>query len=293
MPFMGQQQQWPYYLTQGAEDFDPEQLPTQDLGLVSQASAPAPAPDALADAVGNGLPPGMDMKPAASPEEHAARKQGWLGAIGKMFSDPQTGDMLMRIGLQMMQPMKPGQTPGGHTAAAITGGLDYKEKRVAGDTESARKGAESTSKIALEKAHANYYNRAAKDGGRGGGTAAEVQKVNQIAAALRQKDPERYAAMPGQDILDARELLDAYKREQIAAGILKGTALPGVDIGETTDAAITQQKKIRESTAASLGGTKAPAASGIPAPADRKVGQVYDTPKGKMKWTGTGWTPAQ
>ena len=25
-------------------------------------------------------------------------------------------------------------------------------------------------------------------------------------------------------------------------------------------------------------------------PKDRVAGEVYDTPKGKMKWTGTGWT---
>lgn len=27
----------------------------------------------------------------------------------------------------------------------------------------------------------------------------------------------------------------------------------------------------------------------VPEPAKRKVGKVYDTPKGKLKWTGTGW----
>lgn len=33
-----------------------------------------------------------------------------------------------------------------------------------------------------------------------------------------------------------------------------------------------------------------PAAS-VPAPDERKVGQVYPTPKGPMQWTGTGWVP--
>jgi hypothetical protein len=31
---------------------------------------------------------------------------------------------------------------------------------------------------------------------------------------------------------------------------------------------------------------------GIPPAAQRQQGQVYDTPKGKMTWTGTGWVPA-
>ena len=36
-----------------------------------------------------------------------------------------------------------------------------------------------------------------------------------------------------------------------------------------------------------------PAASAtIPPPAERIRGQVYDTPRGKMTWTGTGWVPA-
>jgi len=54
----------------------------------------------------------------------------------------------------------------------------------------------------------------------------------------------------------------------------------------------------KEITAPSeLGGT-APASqsgalpSGVPPAGERKAGQVYDTPRGKMRWTGTGWVPA-
>lgn len=37
----------------------------------------------------------------------------------------------------------------------------------------------------------------------------------------------------------------------------------------------------------------APAApSAIPSPAQREVGRVYQTPRGPMEWTGTGWRPA-
>jgi len=32
-----------------------------------------------------------------------------------------------------------------------------------------------------------------------------------------------------------------------------------------------------------------PAPSGLPQPADRVVDQLYPTPSGPMKWTGTGW----
>jgi hypothetical protein len=36
-----------------------------------------------------------------------------------------------------------------------------------------------------------------------------------------------------------------------------------------------------------------PAPQAIPAPKDREVGRVYDTPKGQLTWTGTGWTPVK
>lgn len=34
-------------------------------------------------------------------------------------------------------------------------------------------------------------------------------------------------------------------------------------------------------------------AAAVPEVSARKAGEVYDTPKGKMKWTGTGWVSAQ
>lgn len=40
-------------------------------------------------------------------------------------------------------------------------------------------------------------------------------------------------------------------------------------------------------------GEQAPAAAAPPPIETREVGKVYETPKGPMKWTGTGWIPAQ
>ena len=37
------------------------------------------------------------------------------------------------------------------------------------------------------------------------------------------------------------------------------------------------------------GAGQVPSAGQIPPAAQRKAGQTYDTPKGKLKWTGTGW----
>jgi hypothetical protein len=32
--------------------------------------------------------------------------------------------------------------------------------------------------------------------------------------------------------------------------------------------------------------------SAVPSMGERVAGQIYNTPKGPMKWTGTGWLPA-
>ena len=34
------------------------------------------------------------------------------------------------------------------------------------------------------------------------------------------------------------------------------------------------------------------APAGVPPPQQRTQGRVYETPRGPMKWTGTGWVPA-
>ena len=39
--------------------------------------------------------------------------------------------------------------------------------------------------------------------------------------------------------------------------------------------------------------TTAPPPAAAQPPRQRVVGQTYPTPRGPMKWTGTGWLPAQ
>ena len=246
----------------------PEQFPQ---------GTPAGNPAALGNAVGSGLPPGMDMKPATTPQEHAVRKAGWLDVITKLLSDPTTGDAIMRIGLQMMQPVPVGQTPLGHAAGAVLGGMDYTERRRAGDKKETREEAESKSKIGLQGAQAqDYRTTKGKGSAGGGGTAAEVQVINQLAAALRAKDPERYANMPGQDILDAREELAAYKRAQIAAGILGKTVLPGQDVGAAADVAKAAAERLR--TTGKPGATASPGIVQAP-PAAIEYLKANDTPE--------------
>lgn len=41
------------------------------------------------------------------------------------------------------------------------------------------------------------------------------------------------------------------------------------------------------------GGPARPAGANVPAPAQRTVGQAYDTPRGKMVWRGNGWEPVR
>lgn len=301
---MALKQDWPYWLTQGEGGFDPTSLGEAPLNIMqgAQPTAPAQAPvplgapngtpgmgDPLADSIGTSLPPGMNMTPPKDEAEVVVRKQGWLAAIQKMFTDPVLGDTLMRVGLQMMQPIKPGQTVGGHVAGAIMGGADYKTGRESAVVKEGRESAESKSKIGLQDAQAEYYRKTKgkTSASGGGGTAAEVQKVNQIAAALRAGDPEYYAANPGKDILDAREALDAVKREAIAAGLARGQILPGTDADATVRGAVGQAKDIKAGVAGNreTGKGKAPGHV-IPPEAktgtDKKTGKKVYTLDGKV-----------
>jgi hypothetical protein len=287
------QQDWPYWLTQGTQGYDPNVLGAPSLDVGARVGTPqmqppmaastmgGPTPDALGDAVGNALPPGMNMTPPNDPVEHAARKQGWMGVIQKMFSDPVMGDTLMRVGLQMMQPSAPGQTTGGHVAKAIMGGADYKEGREAGAKKETREDLNAKSKRNLEGAQADYYRTTkGKGGAGGGGTAARVQQVKQIAAALIATHPDLYQGPKGeaQAILDAQEELTKLEREKIAAGIFRGTYLPGTDPGAAAAAA----KGVAGSLAVpgKAGATVSPGRKEAPAAAIEAL-RANDTPENR------------
>lgn len=90
-----------------------------------------------------------------------------------------------------------------------------------------------------------------------------------------------------------------------AAGRLKAdaakidSAIKGLGVFTTADQALGSLRTLRESVARQLGGnTMTPAQdaqsySDAPAVSQRQRDTVYQTPLGPLKWTGTGWIPAE
>lgn len=306
MPFLGAQQQWPYYLTQGMEGYDPTIQPmppvlpdvgynigTPGPGPITAPPGPGPGPvpmfpgpDQLGGALTPSTPPGVEAKPPVSAEDLAVRKKGWAETINGILADPNTRQAILNFGLNAMQPIQLGQTPGGHLAKAALSGMDTYTTGVAAGKKEKRTEAESKSKINLERAHAEYYRKGKAGGAGGGGTASEVQKVNQIAAALRAGNPEYYAANPGKDILEARKVLDAVKREASIAGLGRAQILPGTDARATIQEAIQQYKDIQAGVSGKKGATVSPGKHQIPEGAqtgtDRKTGRKVYTFDGKI-----------
>ena len=87
--------------------------------------------------------------------------------------------------------------------------------------------------------------------------------------------------------LSEKDIGDLYSEQYKA--ILSATTGPeaqAAQLAELNNSPIGQRYQMM------LGGGGQQAAA-VPEVSARKAGEVYDTPKGKMKWTGTGWVSAQ
>ena len=70
--------------------------------------------------------PGVPAAGAPQDEqEFAQRKTGWRKFLDTISDNPDAQRMMIGFGLQMMQPMSPGQSFAGHTAASVGAGLDF------------------------------------------------------------------------------------------------------------------------------------------------------------------------
>jgi hypothetical protein len=97
-----------------------------------------------------------------------------------------------------------------------------------------------------------------------------------------------YRALPGHAA--SRLKIDAAKID---------SAIKGLGIFTTADQALGSLKTLRESISRQLGsgagqlGQPAVSPPDAPAPGQRQKDTVYQTPRGPMKWSGTGWLPAE
>jgi hypothetical protein len=208
-----------------------------------------------------------------------------METLNSVLSDPVKGSALLRMGLQLMQPVPVGQSAAGHFGKAVLSGADYMEKRRAEDISDTNRGGLTKAEINLKNAQADYYRTTKGKGGTaGGGTAARVQQVKQIAAALIATHPDIYQGAKGeaQAVLDAQEELTKLEREKIAAGIFRGTYLPGTDPG----AASTTAKSVAESLKATGKPVAIAPAGRPPVPAGAQTG----TKDGRRVYTLDGKT---
>lgn len=93
-------------------------------GMGSPIPGNTPAPG-VGDMINNIMPQEMNAGPAKTPEEAQARVSGWQKFLDKVKQDPNLMMALIKFGTDMMQPIQPGQTLGGHFGLAVQGGMDY------------------------------------------------------------------------------------------------------------------------------------------------------------------------
>jgi hypothetical protein len=72
---------------------------------------------------------------------------------------------------------------------------------------------------------------------------------------------------------------------------LKNMMKPAEAVSQA-DEVMRQMGYTKRGSAWSMAGAAPAGATAVPPAAQRKVGQAYDTPQGKMIWRGTGWEPA-
>lgn len=102
---------------------------------------------------------------------------------------------------------------------------------------------------------------------------------------------EKYAGLPD----EKKKIIDEYRQQQRSGEMQKGvdkllteliqSAAPNpAGFNQTFNEMVNNPIIARR-----LGALSGGSGGGVPPPAQRKVGQVYDTPKGPLRWTGTGW----
>lgn len=100
----------------------PVDMSTMGTAMSQYPSVQAPG---AGDMMNKLIPKEMNVGPAKTPEEAQQRVSGWQQFFDKVRSDPNLLMALVRFGSEMIQPIQPGQTLGGHFGMAVQGGMDY------------------------------------------------------------------------------------------------------------------------------------------------------------------------
>ena len=211
------------------------------------------------------------QEPAQTPANAPNLTGEWSQALG----DPKVQTALLQFGISMLQPPSFGDTTGsqfgravGHAGEALTAQDEIKRKQQATDSQQTLREAQATAAEA----------RAAGTGARNDAAAARLDLareklgLSQILAANRNRT----------------NIMNAYTRARAKyeEGRILDQKLPPFPDLNTWAAQTGVADMLSQEGMTPQGG----AGSGID-PATRVVGQVYNTPKGPLKWTGSGWLP--
>lgn len=197
----------------------------------------------------------------------------------KLMGDPDMRKTLLKVGLQMMQPIQPGQTPLGAGAAAVSGGVDYLSKI----KEQRRVGGLEERKVAAGEVTAEAHK-----------TAASREKETESDKAVKASQAREHGARAGLYERSAgrnAEKLPKTRAEFMQqANLLIAKSLPNFISAEDIVGAREQVKQMADELYGPQEGVADKKIQPAPQdPAQRMKGTVYKTPKGDLLWTGTGW----
>ncbi len=189
------------------------------------------------------------------------------------------GDFLVRAGLGMMSSAsKPHSSLFGSIGEGFGGALDYDRARRKEQMESAQRTFENdlaerrlaeTEKA--NQARQDYYNRPA---------APKYEKVVDAEGNVVFVDPASQKTWESG--------LRARDTGQIPLAQMRSKELLRLTLSDDPDTAAAAEAELLERNDLSTG---AEASNGTPpAASERVVGQIYDSPKGKVRWEGDGWT---
>ena len=222
------------------------------------------------------------------------------GIQDALMRDPESRSALLQIGLGLMQPMAMGQSVAGHIGQAVGSGgeavgrieeADLKERK-ADDALTIAEQRLSLAELrrkdpnqltAYEKARLTQYDRSQ-------GFSERTQKRNdqreqRIAEQNRKKeiDGQVERAITARDDLVNSDSPNSRRWKDKTDDDIRAY------YEQNTPSVIPVEPVDPEATAKPAVAPAAAAAVALPPLEKRVAGQVYPTPKGKMKWTGTGW----
>jgi hypothetical protein len=215
------------------------------------------------------------------------------GINDTLLRDPESRSALLQIGLGLMQPTAMGQTFAGHIGQAVGSGGEAVHRIAEEDIKQQR--ADDALTIAQQRMDL---------------AAARVRDPNTLTEAEKQRlalgERTRVSQERAQTRMEAREIrmAKAARDKNIRDDVKQ--AIKERDSPLTSDSSEWSGKKDSEirqhfenqyppvdaptpGEEPAVEGAALGAPTAVPPPQKRVAGQVYPTPKGKLKWTGTGW----